>query len=55
MTTLSAVRCNPAIKIFHRRLRDSGKKPKVALVAAMRKLIIPVNTLVRRDQLWKPA
>jgi transposase len=55
MATLSAVRCNPAIKIFHRRLRDSGKKPKVALVAAMRKLIILVNTLARRDQLWKPA
>src|SRR5208337_3112754 len=37
MAALSAVRCNPALKAFHRRLRDNGKRPKVALVAAMRK------------------
>ncbi|HEX3521562.1 MAG TPA: transposase [Stellaceae bacterium] len=53
MATLSAVRFNPSIKAFHRRLRDNGKRPKVALVAAMRKLVILLNTLVRRDQLWK--
>jgi transposase len=55
MATLSALRCNPAIKIFHWRLRDSGKESKLALAAAMRKLIILVNTLARRDRLWKPA
>ena len=55
MAALSAVRFNPAIKTFHRRLRDNGKRPKVALVAAMRKLVILLNTLVRRDQLWRPA
>ena len=53
MATLSAVRSNPSIKTFHRRLRDNGKHPKVALVAAMRKLVILLNTPVRRDQLWK--
>jgi transposase len=53
MATLSAVRSNPSTKAFHRRLRDNGKRPKVALVAAMRKLVILLNTLVRRDQLWK--
>ena len=55
MAALSAVRFNPTIKAFHRRLRDNGKRPKVALVAAMRKLIILLNTLVRRNQIWKPA
>ena len=37
MAALSAVRFNPAIKTFHRRLRDNGKRPKIALVAAMAK------------------
>lgn len=55
MAALSAVRFNPTIKAFHRRLRDNGKRPKVALVAAMRKLIILLNTLVRRNQMWNPA
>jgi transposase len=55
MATLSAVRCNPVIKTFYRRMRDNGKKPKVALVAAMRKLLVILNTLVARDQSWKTA
>ena len=55
MAALSAVRCNPSLKGFHKGLRDNGKKPKVALVAAMRKLLILLNTLVRRNQIWSPA
>lgn len=54
MATLSAVRHEPTIKTFHRRLRDAGKKPKVAMVAAMRKLVALLNTLLNRDQLWTP-
>ena len=45
MATLSAIRCSPAIKAFYTRLRDAGKPPKVALVAAMRKRIIMINTI----------
>jgi hypothetical protein len=48
--TLSAVRSNPAIKQFYRRLRGNGKPAKVALVACMRKLAIILNARVR-DQL----
>jgi transposase len=44
---LSAVRHNPAIKAFYRRLRDNGKPAKVALVACMRKMAVILNATVR--------
>ena len=52
MATLSAVRHEPAIGAFHKRLKAAGKKPKVALVAAMRKLVSLLNTLLLRNQNW---
>lgn len=52
MATLSAIRCSPAIKAFYTRLRAAGKPPKVAIVAAMRKHIIMINTIVRRKTPW---
>jgi transposase len=52
MATISAIKSNPAIKTFYKRLRDDGKPPKVAIVAAMRKLIIIANTIVQNDQPW---
>jgi transposase len=39
MATLSAARCNPAIKAFYDRLRAAGKPMKVARCAAARKLL----------------
>lgn len=54
MATLVAVRFNPVLQTFYRRLRQAGKPAKVALVAAMRKLIIVLNALVRDDALWQP-
>jgi transposase len=53
MATLSAVRHEPTIKAFHLRLRQAGKKPKVALVAAERKLVSLLNTLLERNHIWK--
>lgn len=47
MATLSAVRYDPILKAFYTRLRAAGKKPKVALVAAMRKLVILMNRLLK--------
>ena len=44
---------NPRIKAFYQRLLAKGKLKKVALTAAMRKLIIILNTLVSTDQLWQ--
>ncbi len=43
MSAVAAVRCNRPLKAFYRRLRDAGKKPKVALTAVMRKLIVLMN------------
>ena len=53
MATLVATRFNPTIKAFYQRLLAKGKLKKVALTAAMRKLITILNTLVRTDQLWR--
>jgi len=50
VATLSAVRCNPTIREFYRRLAAGGKPAKVALVACMRKLLVMLNGRVR-DQL----
>jgi transposase len=55
MATLVAVRHNPTLKAFYRRLRDAGKRPKVALVAAMRKLLSILNALVRDNRPWHPV
>jgi transposase len=55
MATLSAVRHNPVLRAFHRRLRAAGKPPKVALVAAMRKLLTIINAMVAHQQPWQPT
>ena len=52
LSTMSAIRCNPTIKIFYKRLRNAGKKPKVAIVACMRKLITILNAMVKNDTVW---
>jgi transposase len=55
MATMSAIRCNPPIRCFYRRLRDNGKPGKVALVACMRKLLTILNAVVRDRQPWSLA
>ena len=52
MATLTAVRWNPVIRIFHERLCQRGKAKKVALVAAMRKLLIILNAMMRDQVSW---
>lgn len=44
---------NPALIDFYRRLRAKGKNHKQALVAAARKLLIFVNTVLARGSAWK--
>lgn len=53
MAALTAVRCNATFKTFYQRLRAAGKPPKVALVAAARKLLVTLNAMVRDDKLWR--
>ena len=47
MPVLGAVRRNPWLRRFYERLRAAGKPPKLALVAAMRKLLHAVHSVVR--------
>lgn len=54
MATLSAIRANPPIKAFYKRLRENGKPAKLALTAAMRKLITIANTMIEKDTIWSP-
>ena len=55
MATLSAIRFNPAIKVFHSRLIAAGKPKKVAIVACMRKLLTILNAMLRDQALWDAA
>lgn len=50
MATLSAVQYDAILKAFYQRLRVAGKKPKVALVAAMRKLVVLMNRLLKNPK-----
>lgn len=48
MATVSATTCNPEIHAFYHRLKDvKGKESKVALTAAMRKLLVRLNAKLR--------
>lgn len=52
MAALTATRCNPRIRVFYLRLLAAKKPKKLALVAALRKLLTILNTLVKRNELW---
>src|SRR6516225_1404175 len=54
MAALSACRYNPALTAFHLRLADANKKPKVRIVAVMRKMIVILNAMLRDNVLWQP-
>lgn len=47
MAAMSAVRYNPKLREFYQRLRLAGKPPKVALTAAMRKLLVILNAIIK--------
>jgi transposase len=52
MAAMSASNWNPALKLFHDRLKGAGKLPKVVIVAVMRKMITTLNAMVRDDVVW---
>lgn len=52
MAALTAVRFNPVIKAFYERLRQAGKLHKVAITAAMRKLLVILNAMIRDNRHW---
>lgn len=53
MATLCAIRINPTIKYFYRRLIAAGKAPKVAITACMRKLLTILNVMVKTQTSWR--
>ena len=55
MATLAAIQHNPVIRRFHRRLVTAGRPGKVALTAAMRKLLTILNAMLRDRRPWQPA
>jgi len=55
MAAQAAAMFNPTLKAFKHRLLAAGKKPKVAIVAVMRKLIVTLNAMVRHNVPWHPA
>lgn len=52
MAALVASRRNAVIRKFYDRLRTAGKKPKVALVACMRKLLAILNSMIKHKTRW---
>jgi transposase len=55
MAALVAATHNPALKAFREKLRQAGKKPKVAIVAVMRKMIVALNAMLRDGRDWDPS
>jgi transposase len=54
MATLVASRHNPVIRAFYQRLVAAGKARKLALTAAMRKLLVILNAMLRDRTSWNP-
>ncbi|HEX3146873.1 MAG TPA: IS110 family transposase [Gemmataceae bacterium] len=50
---VAAIRVNPEFKAIYARLRAAGKVAKVALVAVARKLLVLVNALVAKNEMWR--
>ena len=55
MAAVTAIRWNPPVAAFYQRLITAGRPAKVALVAAMRKLLVILTAIVRDGRPWQPA
>jgi len=54
MSVVVAIQHNPVIRRFYRHLLEQGKAKMTALVAAMRKLLVILNTMLKKNQAWTP-
>jgi transposase len=54
MVVLNAVRCNPWLRQYYERLRAAGKPGKVAVIAAMRKLLAAVWSVAKHRRPFVP-
>ncbi|MGH6814346.1 MAG: IS110 family transposase [Hyphomicrobiaceae bacterium] len=55
MAAVVAIRHNPILSAFAKRLTQDGKPFKVVITAVMRKLIVILNAIMRDRQPWKHA
>jgi len=55
MAALVATKHNLVIKTFYRRLLRAGIEKKVALTACMRKLLVILNAMFRKQTSWQPT
>ena len=55
MPTVTAIRHNPALQALYLRLTGRGKPAKVALIAAMRKLLTILNAILKSQIPWQTA
>ena len=55
MATVTATLHNPTIAVAYHRWRAAGKLPKVALIAAMHKLLIHLNAMLKDQTTWQPT
>ena len=54
MGAFNAILHNPRFKAFAQRLKDAGKPFKVIVTAAMRKLLVILNQMVKTNTPWNP-
>lgn len=54
MSTVVACHHNPVLKLFYERLIKNGKAKMTALIAAMRKLITIINSMLAKGESWNP-
>jgi transposase len=54
MAAVCAVRCNPPLRTFYRRLVAEGKPHKVAIIGVARKLVVLANTLIKSNMPFDP-
>lgn len=52
MPTLVAIKYNPQIQAFYQRLCLAGKTKMTALIACMRKLLVIMNAMIRKQECW---
>jgi transposase len=52
-TVSAATRWNPDLVVFYKRLKANGKPAKLAIIAAMRKLLAMANAILARQTPWK--
>jgi transposase len=52
MPTIVAIKYNPQIQTFYQHLCQLGKSKMTAIIACMRKLLIIMNAMIRKQECW---